>query len=191
MRSSDSVPRRGSEVEPGLELSRDNFTLERASRVLALCGRRQRGVEPFERAGETISGRDADDPRVVAGDRCGARHRARRTGARDSNSGARQAVRSRAVLGVLAAYLRGQAYLQLKDGERPASEFQSILDHRGEVPASMLYPLAHLGLARAAVLANNPEKARAAYDAFLALWKDADPDLRPLKDARLEYSRLR
>jgi hypothetical protein len=41
------------------------------------------------------------------------------------------------------------------------------------------------------MLANNPGKARGAYEAFLALWKDADPDLRPLKEARLEYSRLR
>jgi hypothetical protein len=88
-------------------------------------------------------------------------------------------------------YLRGQAYLHLKDGRAAGAEFQSILDRRGEVPASVLYPLAHLGLARAALLANNPEKARSAYETFLALWKDADPDLRPLKDARLEYSRFR
>jgi len=89
------------------------------------------------------------------------------------------------------AYLRGQAYVQMKDGGAAGAEFQSILDRRGEVPASVLYPLAYLGLARSAMLVNNPGKARSAYEAFLALWKDADPDLRPLKDARLEYSRLR
>jgi hypothetical protein len=77
------------------------------------------------------------------------------------------------------------------DGRAAGAEFQSILDRRGEVPNSVLYPLAYLGLARAALLVNNPEQARSAYEAFLALWKDADPDLLPLKDARLEYSRLR
>ena len=59
------------------------------------------------------------------------------------------------------------------------------------MPVSVLYPLAYLGLARSSLLVNDPEKARSAYDAFLTLWKDADPDVQPLKDARLEYSRLR
>jgi hypothetical protein len=88
-------------------------------------------------------------------------------------------------------YLRGQAYLHLKNGGAARAEFQSILDRRGEVPVSVLYPLAYLGLARSSLLVNDPEKARSAYDAFLTLWKDADPDVQPLKDARLEYSRLR
>ena len=56
------------------------------------------------------------------------------------------------------AYLRGQAYLQAKDGAAAGVQFQSILDHRGEVPASVLYPLAHLGLARAAVLSQRHGK---------------------------------
>jgi hypothetical protein len=55
----------------------------------------------------------------------------------------------------------------------------------------MLYPLAHLGLARAAMLLDDPRKARSAYETFLELWKDADGDLPPLREARLEYSRLR
>ena len=80
--------------------------------------------------------------------------------------------------------------MQLKDGRSAAAEFQTIADHRGEVPASPLYALAHLGLARAAVLTKDTEKARRAYEAFFALWKDADPDLQPVRDARLEYSRL-
>ena len=88
------------------------------------------------------------------------------------------------------AYLRGQAYLQVKDGRAAAGEFQSIVDHRGEVPVSVLYPLAHLGLARAAALTNDTDKARRSYDAFFTLWKEADSDLQPLKDARVQYSRL-
>jgi hypothetical protein len=87
-------------------------------------------------------------------------------------------------------YLRGQAYLELKNGPGARAEFQSIADHHGEVPSSMLYPLAHLGLARAATLANDTEQARKAYEALFALWNEADSNLQPLKDARLEHSRL-
>ena len=88
------------------------------------------------------------------------------------------------------AYLRGQAYLQLKDGRAAATEFENIVTHRGEVPVSVLYPLAHVGLARAAAMSNDAEKARKAYEAFFALWNTADSDLPVLRDARLEYSRL-
>ena len=70
-------------------------------------------------------------------------------------------------------------------------EFRTIVDHRGEVPASPLYPLAHLGLARAAVAGGNASQAREAYDAFFALWKDADSNLPALREARVEYERLR
>ena len=87
-------------------------------------------------------------------------------------------------------YLRGLAYLELKDGASAAVQFRSILDHRGEVPASMLYPLASLGLARAATLGGDAAIARKAYDDFFTLWKDADPNLDALKEARLESARL-
>src|SRR6185295_7498679 len=53
------------------------------------------------------------------------------------------------------SFIRGEAYLEMKDGQQAAVEFQRILDHRGEVPASALYPLAHLGRARAAVLTSD------------------------------------
>ena len=89
------------------------------------------------------------------------------------------------------AYLRGQAYLQLKDGQAAAVEFQSILDHRGEYPNAPLYPLAHLGPARAPALAATSAKAGAAYDAFLGLWNGADRDLQPLVEAHRESARLR
>lgn len=89
------------------------------------------------------------------------------------------------------AYLRGQPYLQLKDGRAAGGQFQSILDHRGEVPTSMLYPLAYLGLARAATLTNDTEAAGKAYENIFTLWNEADSSLQPLKDARLERARLR
>jgi len=88
-------------------------------------------------------------------------------------------------------YLRGQAYLGERKGAEAASEFQKILDHRGWSPLSPLYPLAHLGLARAAVLQGDPTKARKSYQDFLALWKDADADLPILIEAKKEYEKLK
>jgi hypothetical protein len=89
------------------------------------------------------------------------------------------------------AYLRGLVCLQMKDGAGAAVEFRSILDHRGEVPVGMLYPLAYLGLARAAALTSDLTGAQTAYEKFFAAWKDADADLIPVKDARVELARLR
>jgi predicted Zn-dependent protease len=88
-------------------------------------------------------------------------------------------------------YLRGQACLGERKGAESASEFQKILDHRGWNPLSALYPLAHLGLARAAVLTGDSEKARKAYQDFLALWKDADADLPVLIEAKKEYEKVK
>jgi serine/threonine protein kinase/tetratricopeptide (TPR) repeat protein len=89
------------------------------------------------------------------------------------------------------AYLRGQAYLRQQKGAEAAVEFEKVLDHRGEAPLSALYPLAHLGLARAAALTGDAAKARTAYQNFLALWKDADPDIPILLEAKREYAQLR
>jgi tetratricopeptide (TPR) repeat protein len=88
------------------------------------------------------------------------------------------------------AYLRGQAYLDLRRGPDASAEFQRILDHRGLQTASPFYPLAHVGLARAAALAGDMTQARKAYQDFLALWKDADPDIPILQQARREYEKL-
>jgi predicted Zn-dependent protease len=87
-------------------------------------------------------------------------------------------------------YLRGQAYLAQHAGSEAATEFQKILDRRGLAPTSVLYPLAHLGLARAAALAGDTAKARKAYQDFFALWKDADADLPVLIEAKKEYEKL-
>jgi len=89
------------------------------------------------------------------------------------------------------AYLRGQAYLNQQKGADAAAEFQKILDHRGWQPTSPLYALAQLGLARAAALSGDTTKARKAYQDFFALWKDADPDLRVLIEAKKEYEKLK
>ena len=89
------------------------------------------------------------------------------------------------------ADLRGQAYLSQHKGAEAATEFQKILAHRGWQPASPSYPLAQLGLARAAALSGDPTRARKAYEDFFALWKDADPDIRILQEARREYEKVK
>jgi tetratricopeptide (TPR) repeat protein len=89
------------------------------------------------------------------------------------------------------AYLRGEAYLMLHDGNRAAAEFQKFIDHRGVVMNFPWGALARLGLARAYALQGDTAKARAAYQDFLTLWKDADPDIPILKEAKAEYAKLK
>jgi tetratricopeptide (TPR) repeat protein/predicted Ser/Thr protein kinase len=88
------------------------------------------------------------------------------------------------------AYIRGQAYLQSHSGGAAAFEFQKILDHRGIVTNFVLGALAHLQLGRAYAMEGDPARAKAAYQDFLALWKDADPDIPILKKAKTEYGKL-
>jgi predicted Zn-dependent protease len=88
-------------------------------------------------------------------------------------------------------YLRGQAYLKLRDGQKAAAEFQRILDHRGVNAWDPEYPLSHLQLARAYVLEGDAGKARTAYQDFFAAWKDADADLPVLRDAKAEYEKVK
>jgi serine/threonine protein kinase/tetratricopeptide (TPR) repeat protein len=87
-------------------------------------------------------------------------------------------------------YLRGEAYLMLHDGQAAAAEFQKFIDHRGAVVNFQWGVLARLGLARAYAVQGDTAKARAAYKDFLTLWKDADPDVPILKDAKAEYAKL-
>jgi predicted Zn-dependent protease len=92
--------------------------------------------------------------------------------------------------GLRTIYLRGEAYLMLHDGNRAAAEFQKFIDHRGMVRNSPSGALARLGLARAYAMQGETTKARAAYQEFLTLWKDADPDLPILIQAKAEYAKL-
>ena len=88
------------------------------------------------------------------------------------------------------AYMRGEAYLAAKQGPAAAAEFQKILDHPGVVQDEIIGALAHLGQGRAYVLSGDSSKARAAYQDYFKLWKDADPDVPILKRARTEYAKL-
>jgi DNA-binding winged helix-turn-helix (wHTH) protein/tetratricopeptide (TPR) repeat protein len=87
-------------------------------------------------------------------------------------------------------YVRGEAYLAAHKGGEAAAEFQKILDHRGIVRNEPIGALAHLQLGRAYALQGDTTKARSAYQDFLTLWKDADPDILILKEAKAEYAKL-
>jgi tetratricopeptide (TPR) repeat protein len=87
-------------------------------------------------------------------------------------------------------YVRGEAYLALHQGAQAAAEFQKIVDHRGIVVSDPIGAMAHLQLGRAFAMAGDQAKARAAYDEFFDLWKDADSDIPVFRQARVEYARL-
>ena len=87
-------------------------------------------------------------------------------------------------------YVRGEAYLAGHQGNEAAVEFQKILDHRGVVLCEPIGALAHLQLGRAYAMQSDTAKARAAYQEFLTLWKDADPDIPILIAAKAEYAKL-
>jgi eukaryotic-like serine/threonine-protein kinase len=87
-------------------------------------------------------------------------------------------------------YVRGQSYLVAHEGSEAATEFQKILDHRGIVLNEPIGALAHLGLARANAMLGETAKAKNAYQDFLTLWKDADPDIPILIAAKSEYAKL-
>jgi Flp pilus assembly protein TadD len=178
------------EVRAGLELGRDNFTLERAGRTLALCGA---GVDASTVGAELTKRFPAATltmrihlPVIQAADALQRKDGARALELLEPITPYDFAPAAE----FWPAYLRGQAYLQVKDGRLAAAQFDAILRHRGVASASPLYPLSRLGLARAAALTGDTSAARSSYEAFFTMWKDADPDLQPLKDAHAEYGRL-
>jgi len=87
-------------------------------------------------------------------------------------------------------FVRGEAYLAAHQGSEAAAEFQKILDHRGIVVIEPIGALAHLQIGRAYAMQGETAKARAAYQDFLTLWKDADPDIPILKEAKAEFTKL-
>ena len=94
------------------------------------------------------------------------------------------------IIGLHPVYVRGTAYLSRHQGSQAAAEFQKILDYRGVIINELIGPLAHLQLGRAYALQGDAAKARAAYQDFLRLWKDADPDIPIFKQAKEEYAKL-
>jgi serine/threonine protein kinase/tetratricopeptide (TPR) repeat protein len=94
-------------------------------------------------------------------------------------------------LGLFPIYVRGLAYLQAKRGTEAAKEFQKIVEHHGIAPAAPEHSLAKLGLGRAYGLTGEAAKAKTAYQDFLSLWKDADPDVPLLREAKSEYEKVK
>jgi ATP/maltotriose-dependent transcriptional regulator MalT len=92
--------------------------------------------------------------------------------------------------GLYPVYVRGQAFLTAHQGREAAAEFRKVLEHRGIVGNEPIGALARLGTARAYALQGDTASARAAYQDFLTLWKDADPDIPILKEAKAEYAGL-
>jgi serine/threonine protein kinase/tetratricopeptide (TPR) repeat protein len=88
-------------------------------------------------------------------------------------------------------YVRGLAYLKARQGPEAAAQFQKILDHPGIAVSEPIMPLAHLQLGRAMLLSGSEAQAKAAYQDFLTLWKDADLDIPILHEAKAEFARLR
>jgi eukaryotic-like serine/threonine-protein kinase len=87
-------------------------------------------------------------------------------------------------------YVRGEAYLAAHRGTEAVAEFQKIFDHRGVVVNEPIGALAHLQIGRAYAMQGDTAKAKAAYQDFLTLWKDADPDIPILIAAKAEYAKL-
>lgn len=87
-------------------------------------------------------------------------------------------------------YVRGEAYLAAQSGAKAVEEFQKVVSHRGIVLNEPIGTLAHLGLGRGYALAGDKVSARAAYKTFLSLWKDADPDIPVLKQAKSEFAKV-
>jgi hypothetical protein len=94
---------------------------------------------------------------------------------------------------MLPVFVRGKAYLKAHQGSEAAIEFQKILDRQGLLAFSPIRALANLCLARAYAIQSESlrAKVRAAYESFLTLWKDADPDIPILKEAKAEYAKLK
>ncbi len=173
----------------GLKLTRGRTSLPRAALALALCGEANQ-VKPLM---EELHNRYPADtatnsiwlPTIHAA------MELQRGNAGQAIEQLQLTARYEAAAEFWPQYLRGQAYLQLKRSAEAAAEFQKILDHRGYAPLSPLYPLAQLGLARAAALTGDTTQRHKAYTDFLALWKVADADLPVLIEAKKEYEKLR
>jgi hypothetical protein len=178
------------EISGALARSRDNFTLERAARTLAFCGQAAPAsaltAELARRFPDATLTRQIQVPVVEALTAL----RRQPTRALDRLEAVRPYDNAPSAE-FWPAYIRGMAFLSMKDGGKAAGEFQQLVAHRSAGPTSLLYPLATLGMGRAAALSGEADRARGAYDEFFRLWRDADPQLPEVQQARREYAALR
>ena len=176
-------------VAQGITFGRGRIPLARAALALALCGETKQARTladeltkrfpedtasqaiwlPVVRAALALQGGESGDSATQAMEQLQA------------------AARYEAATEFWSPHLRGQAYLKLGRGAEATTEFQRILAHRGYAPLSPLYPLAQLGLARAAALTGDTAQSRQAYQDFLTMWKEGDAGLPMLREAKREY----
>jgi hypothetical protein len=97
---------------------------------------------------------------------------------------------AQAMASLYPVYVRGEAHLEAGHGQQAAVEFQKLIDHRSILQTFVLGALAHLQLGRAKTMGGDKDGARKSYQDFFALWKDADPDIPILKEAKAEYAKL-
>jgi tetratricopeptide (TPR) repeat protein len=178
------------EAAEGIQLSSDNFTLERAGRALALCGIGDEASRLVDRLAKefpdaTVTARIQRPVTAAAL----ALQEGRPMRALDLLDGVRPYDLAPSAE-FWPPYLRGQAHLALGDGSAAAEQFRQILQHRGAAPASPLYPLAWLGAGRAAAAGGETAAARVAYEALFAAWAGGDKNIDLLRRARGEYARL-
>jgi len=172
-----------------LDLSHDRLTLSLAANALAICGEIGQTQSIIDEIGKRFP---ADT--LLSQERIPliqAHLELRRSNPAQALQMLETARRYESHLLFPIAYLRGQAYLNLKKGNEATTEFQTILDHRGWSAVSYFYPFAYVGLARAAVLQDDTAKARKAYEDFFTFWKEADADLSILNEAKREYAKLK
>ena len=170
-------------VGPGLNKTKRCFALVTIQRGNVTAGHRRRADDQFGKVArqtiETIrAGADVRGISVIEGVRLLEPARRIELGVGPGTAPA------------IAPYTRGLVYLSKKDGANAAVEFRKIVDRRHLFGSGPAYSLAQLGLARAYALQGDSPKARTAYQDFLAMWKDADSDLLPLKEAQSEYAKL-
>ena len=174
-----------------LELSRDNFTVERASRALALCGVENVAVSLTRDLASRFSSATLTTrlqvPVIAAisavrrGESALALQLLETVGPYDDVPAAE----------FWPSFLRGQSYLGLKQPRDAVAQFGHITSHRGEAPTSPLYSLSLLGSARASALSGDRDAARDQYQRFFDSWNEADGNLSILKEAREESARIR
>ncbi len=178
-------------TDAALAVLRTRFSLRDSIGALAMCGDTSRAQTLVDELAKKSEGDALFQATALARGRAAVEFsRGNPAKAIELLEPARQYDRGR--LGLI--YERGDAYLKLKKGGEAAAEFQKILDRRGlaSIPfIDVVYPLAHLGMARAAAMQGDTSKARKYYQDFFALWKDADPDIPLLIAAKAEYAKLK
>jgi tetratricopeptide (TPR) repeat protein len=179
----------GTVAAQGLKLTRGRVSLPRAALALALCGAADQAQPLLEETGKRYPEDTLLNSIWLPVIRASAE--LQRGNASQALEQLQTAVRYEPAAEFWPPYLRGQAYLQLNQSAEAAAEFQKILDHRGYAPLSPLYPLAHVGLARAAALTGDTAQSRKSYEDFFAAWEKADANLPVLRAAKREYDRLR